>query len=191
MPKKIKTIDDAITQLKDLQKISEKIVKNDKKECSRETKKENIDIISKNYKELDRPNKMLEVYLKVLLSVLPLVEEVCKIKVSEYSVKSLTMLGDSIRQTIVELGVYKNPEDIMDDKITPNIQFHHDQVIKNIASQTSDLKNHLMEIVLEEKAEQADRLFIKFLKTLGESLNETYAETLDKIKKEILTVKGL
>ena len=139
---KEKNVKKALNDLQQLAKVSKDIVE-DKKSEDINT---DYEVISKNYKEIDTSNKILEIYLKVLLSILPLVEEKCKQKTHQYSVTALTSIGEAIRQTVLELEVYKDPEEIMEERITPHIQFHHDQVVKQIASYSSELKKDLLEI---------------------------------------------
>jgi len=182
-----KNVKKALNDLQQLAKVSKESLK-DKKSDDINT---DYEILSKNYKEIDTSNKILEVYLKVLLSILPLVEEKCKQKTHQYSVTALTSIGEAIRQTVLELEVYKDSEEIMEEKITPHIQFHHDQVVKQIASYASELKKDMLEIIPKDKENKANVLLIGFLKNLGEHLKDIYGETLDKIRDDILTVKGL
>jgi len=181
-----KNVKKALNDLQQLAKISKESIEDKKEEINT-----NYEVISKDYKEIDTSNKILEIYLKVLLSVLPLVEEKCKQKTHQYSVTALTSIGEAIRQTVLELEVYKDPEEIMEEKITPHIQFHHDQVVKQIASYASELKKDLLEIIPSDKEGKANTLLISFLKSLGENLKDIYGETLDLIRKDILIVKGL
>ena len=148
-------------------------------------------IISERYELLDTPSKILNTYLKVLVSLLPLAEIACKNKLTEFSVRALTTLGDSARQTITELEVYKDPETIVEEKIIPQLQFHHDQVVKQISNHLSRLKDHLMELINPDDKKRVNRLLIEFLTDLGESLKETYGDTLNQLKEEISSVKGL
>jgi len=153
--------------------------------------KDPLIILSRDYETFNTANKILEVYLKVLVSVLPLVEVECKLKPNEWSIRSLTMVGESIRQTISELELYSSPEDIMTEKIAPNIQFHHDEVVKDIAEQLSRTQNKLLEIVPQDKKHQAKRLLIEFLKELGENLKGVYTITLEKLNNDLSLIKGL
>ena len=148
-------------------------------------------LISKDYEELNTASKILSTYLKVLVSILPLVEQECKRKATTWSVSALTGLGDSIRQTIIELEIYKDPEEIIQEHIAPNIQFHHDRVIKTIAEQLSRAQNHLLELVPEDKKHQAKRILVSFLKTLGEDLREVYEQTSEEIRENLVNVRGL
>lgn len=148
-------------------------------------------IISKQHELLDTPSKILNTYLRVLVSLLPLAEEACKTKLTEFSVRALTTLGDSARQTITELEVYKDPEIIIDEKIIPQLQFHHDQVIKQISNHLSRLKESITEFIKPEDQKSLNRILITFLTDLGEALKDTYGNTLNKLKEEISTVKGL
>lgn len=178
MAKKKKTLAPMLAELHDIAKVIEE-------------DPDKTLIISENYSKLDTPFKILKVYLKVLVSVLPLAEMVCKGKTTEYSVRTLTILGEAIRQTIIDLEIYKDPEMIMNEKITPHIQFHHDEVIKNISLQLSKLKEHIMELIPTDKQKTANTVLIDFIKGLGEELRETYGTTLEKIKEELSSVRGL
>lgn len=183
MPKQRKAISEkTIGQLVELKNQAASIVGEDQK---------NITLISSNYDELDSPNEILETYLKILVSLLPDIELLCKQKVSEYSIRALTMLGDSLRQTITELEVYKDPNAIIDEKVTPSIQMHHDEVVRKIAEHVSKMKSSLFELFPPEKHSQAQNLLIEFLKMLGEDLRTTYIHTTEKIKEDLLGVRGL
>jgi len=167
-----------LTELHDMTEIIEKL-------------DEKADIISKDYSKLDSPFEILNTYLKVLVSILPLVEKVAKGRTSEFSIRALTMLGDSIRQTITDLEIYKDPEIIMEEKITPHIQFHHDEVIKKISLQLARLKENIMEFIAVDKQKSANTLLIEFITKLGDELRKTYNLTLDKIREDISSVRGL
>ena len=183
MPKQHKTaIEKTIGQLVELKAQAASIVGEDRK---------NITLISSNYEELDGPNEILETYLKILVSLLPDVELVCKQKMSDWSIRALTMLGDSLRQTITELEVYKDPNTIIDEKVTPSIQMHHDEVVRKIAEHVSKMKSSLFELFPPEKQSQAQNLLIEFLKMLGEDLKTTYAHTTERLKEDLLGVRGL
>lgn len=152
---------------------------------------DNITILSEDYEELDAPNKILEMYLRVLVSLLPSTEELCKKKTTEYNMRALTQLGDALRQTIAELEIYKDPNEIMEEKITPAIQLHHNEVIKKIAEHVSRMKTNLFELFPPDKQTQAQNLLIDFLKMLGEDLRTTYSNTKEKIQEDLLGVRGL
>ena len=137
------------------------------------------------------PNKILEIYLKVLVSLMPDAELLCKKKITEYNVKALTLLGDALRQTINELEIYKDPKVIIEEKIAPSIQIHHDEVIRKIANCTFKLKDNFAELLSVDKQKQAQNLLIEYLKTLGEDLRITYSHTLEKLEQDLLRVKGL
>lgn len=177
-----KSLDKAVGQLVALKDEAISIVGDDRN---------GIALISENYDELDSPNQILETYLKVLVSLMPDLELLCKKKVSEYNIRALTMLGDSLRQTITELEVYKDPNITIDEKITPSIQVHHDEVIRKIAEHVSKMKNSLFELFPVEKHTQAQALLIDFLRMLGEDLRKTYENTTAKLKEDLLNVRGL
>lgn len=147
-------------------------------------------IISKEYELLDTPPKILNAYLKVLVSILPLTEESCKRKISEFSVRSLTTLGESIRQTIAELEIYKDPENIINENIIPNLQFYNDQVIKNISSNLANFKDSIIDFIDAKSIKQINNLLIEFLTNLGNELSDTYNIMLDKIRSELLNIRG-
>jgi len=177
-----KKIPEIIKEIKDIAKVSD---------SEKKVEDLNIILLSENYEELNSANRILEVYLKVLVSVLPLVETKVKIKANEFTVRAVTTLGESIRQTINDLEVYKDPTEIMEEKISPNIQHHHDEVIRKIAEHLSRARKSLIELISPDKEKKANKILIEFLTNLGEELKETYAVTIDKLYQEITSVKGL
>lgn len=189
--KKTKSIEKAIKELEGIKNMANLVpLQNQVVSIIGEDRK-NITLISSNYDELDSPNEILETYLKILVSLLPDIELLCKQKVSEYSIRALTMLGDSLRQTITELEVYKDPNAIIDERVTPSIQMHHDEVVRKIAEHVSRMKNSLFELFPPEKHSQAQNLLIEFLKTLGEDLRITYTHTAERIREDLLGIRGL
>jgi len=180
-----KSIPELLKEIKAIAKIS------DSEKEKEEKALQNITLLSKDYEDLNTANKILEVYLKLLVSVLPLVETKVKLKPSEFTVRAVTTLGESIRQTINDLEVYKDPTEIMEDKISPIIQRHHDDVIKKIAEYLSRTRTFLIELIPSDKQDKANKLLIEFLTNLGEDLKETYVRTIDNLSIEITSVKGL
>jgi len=149
------------------------------------------EILSIDYKSLTTPFRILQTYLKVLVSVLPLVEQACKARPSEFTVNALTTLGNAIRTTITELDIYKNPEMIVDEKVVPHLQFHHDQVVKHVIEKLARAKTHILEEVAEEERKRVNTILITFLTDLGEDLKKTYTDTLEKLKTELISARGL
>ncbi len=187
-----KSLDKTIKELKELKSATTSLVPlKDEAGTVVGDNRNGVALISENYDELDSPNRILETYLQVLVSLLPDLELLCKNKVSEYNIRALTMLGDSLRQTITELEVYKDPNIIIEEKITPSIQGHHDEVVRKIAEHVSKMKNSLFELFPPEKHTQAQTLLVEFLKALGEDLRTTYAHTAERIREDLVGIRGL
>jgi len=182
-----------MSRRKSLDKVVNELVeiKNQALDIVAEDPAQNITLISEDYEELDSPNKILETYLKILVSLLPSIELMCKKRPNEWSIRTLTTLGDALRQTITELEIYKNPEVLIDEKVVPVIQTHHDEVIRKIADHVSRIRTSLFELFPETKQIQAQNLLVEFLKSLGEDLRSTYASTTENIKQNLLDVRGL